>query len=422
MPALRKILIIEDDPIIGKIYQNKFRVEGFDVELANDGQKAIEHVKSSVPDLVLLDLQLPKVNGVEVLKFIRSHEPSSKVPVIVFSNSYLSSLVQAAWQAGANKVLTKADCTPRQLIDIIRTSFFSANGNQVSQPPAKPVAEIAVESKPEEIRKETVVIRKSTPPTQSEQAQAPGGTEADLNFQSQIRQQFVNSSGEIMGALRTRLLNLGKADGETRLPQIYELYRAVHSLTGNAGIAGFSRIAHLSNAFEALLKEMFEKPKTINASSLRTVAHAIDLIGLLLENAQNPSLEPTLPPSILVIDDQISSNWLVSSALEMANLRCVTIDEGRIALRLLEQNSFDLIFLDIDMPEINGFEICAQIRKMPTNLKTPVIFVTGLTDIESRGKSAMSGGTDLITKPFLPIELAVKALTHLIRVQVKKIP
>jgi DNA-binding response OmpR family regulator len=85
------------------------------------------------------------------------------------------------------------------------------------------------------------------------------------------------------------------------------------------------------------------------------------------------------------------------------------------ALEILLQKKFDLIILDVDMPNMNGFELCAKIRTLPQYAKTPVVFVTGLNDLESRANSSMSGGNDFIAKPFLFIELTVKALVHVLR-------
>ena len=82
----------------------------------------------------------------------------------------------------------------------------------------------------------------------------------------------------------------------------------------------------------------------------------------------------------------------------------------------------DLVFLDADMPGMNGYDLCKQIRQQPQHAKTPVVFVTGLTDFASRAKSTISGGNDLIAKPFLIIELAVKALTFLMKAQFKPGP
>jgi PleD family two-component response regulator len=67
------------------------------------------------------------------------------------------------------------------------------------------------------------------------------------------------------------------------------------------------------------------------------------------------------------------------------------------------------------MPGINGFELCTRLRGTVRNKSTPVVFVTGLSDFESRANSTISGGNDLIAKPFLFIELTVKALVYLLR-------
>ena len=71
------------------------------------------------------------------------------------------------------------------------------------------------------------------------------------------------------------------------------------------------------------------------------------------------------------------------------------------------------------MPGMTGFELCEKIHSRSMNAKTPVVFVTSLTDFETRAQSTKSGGVDLIAKPVLLIEVAVKALTHLLKSQVR---
>src|SRR5579859_564458 len=118
---MKKILIIEDDQIVANIYRNKFSVEGYDVEIAHDGHTGVESIRSFRPDAVILDLMLPKITGVEVMKQVRAEPDFQKLPIIVFSNTYLSNMVQEAWKAGATKCLSKASCTPKQVIDVVRS-------------------------------------------------------------------------------------------------------------------------------------------------------------------------------------------------------------------------------------------------------------------------------------------------------------
>ena len=195
---------------------------------------------------------------------------------------------------------------------------------------------------------------------------------------------------------------------------IQELYRRAHTLSSNAGIAGATQIALMADALEALLKELQDKPKNINVSTLRTVASAVDFLAMLFERAPAPG--ETLPPAeVLVVDDEAISRRAVTFALEKAQLKSVSVEDPVKALDLLSQKKFDLVFLDVDMPHMNGFELCSKLRTLPAYAKTPVVFVTGLNDLESRANSSMSGGNDFIAKPFLFIELTVKALVHVLR-------
>ena len=74
----------------------------------------------------------------------------------------------------------------------------------------------------------------------------------------------------------------------------------------------------------------------------------------------------------------------------------------------------DVVLMDIEMPGMDGLELCKQLRRLPGYQKTPVIYVTSHSDFESRARSALSGGDDLIGKPVFALELAVKAMAHLL--------
>ena len=177
-------------------------------------------------------------------------------------------------------------------------------------------------------------------------------------------------------------------------------------------------IAHMADALEALLKELYEKPKNINTSTLRTVASAVDFLGVLFEQRAKCENRDISSVNVLVVDDEAISRRAVTYALEKAKLKSVAVEDPQVAFQLLSEKPFDLVFLDVDMPGMNGYELCAKLRGLPLHKKTPVVFVTGLNDLESRANSMVSGGSDFIAKPFLFIELAVKALVYLLRCRV----
>lgn len=395
---MKKILIIEDDQIVANVYRNKLAVEGYKVELANDGESGLRIMRTFEPQIIILDLMLPTMSGVDVIKEIRSEEQFVKTPIVVFSNTYMTNLIQEAWRAGANKCLSKASCTPKDVIEVVRLTIGSSGAMTEKSPaPAAPGTGPAIAS-------------------ENNAAQAASDTE----FQTDLRKTFVDNLPVTLAALRTGMQALVRADGEmAKLKQIYELYRQVHAVNGNASVAGMTLITQMSSALEALLKEIYEKPKNINASSIRTVASGVDFLGILFEKATSPEKQELPNSKILVVDDEAISRRAIVYALEKAKLKSVNVDEPMQALQLLTESEFDLVFLDVDMPGMNGYELCAKLRALPQHKKTPVVFVTSLNDFESRTNSTMAGGNDFIGKPFLFIELTVKALIHVIRAKLQ---
>jgi CheY-like chemotaxis protein len=391
---MKRILIIEDDQVVANIYRNKFSVEGFSVDVARDGKSGLEMARSFAPDAIILDLMLPGMTGVEVMKKLRAEPRFQKLPIIVFSNTYLSNMVQEAWKAGATKCLSKANCTPKQLIDVIRNAVTLTGEPAVPPPsPAEPANPVSSPVAPS-----------------SGKGAVPPPSAVDP------RKAFLESMPASLTAMRTDLQSMIKAEDETaRLKHIDDLYRRVHALTSGAGIHSLVSIGTVADALEALLKELHTKPKSINASTLRTVAATVDFMGTLAEKGSFLDQQKIPPAQVLVVDDEAISRRAVTYALEKAKLKAVSVEDPQVAFQLLSEKPFDLVFLDVDMPGMNGFELCAKLRSLPAHKKTPVVFVTGLNDLESRANSMVSGGNDFIAKPFLFIELAAKALMFVLR-------
>jgi CheY-like chemotaxis protein len=391
---MKKILIIEDNQIVANVYRNKVAVEGYQAEIATDGETGLKIMRTFKPDVIVLDLMLPQMTGVDVIKQIRSETEFSKVPIVVFSNTYLTNLIQEAWKAGATKCLSKANCSPTEVLDVVRHTIGESGALPHQEQPSAGSSGIAPEPKP-----------------------AAGVDDA---FQAELQKSFIDSLPATLAILRAALQGLIKADSEIlQLKQIYELHRRLHALSGNAGIAGLIQIAQMSASLEALLRDLYEKPKNINASTLRTVATAVDFLGFLFEHGTAQEKQKMPAANILVVDDEPISRRAVVYALDKAQLKSVNVEDPNAALKLLEESYFDLIFLDVDMPGMTGYELCTKLRILPQYKKTPVVFVTALSDFDNRTSSMMAGGNDFIGKPFLFIELTVKALMHVLRAKLR---
>ncbi len=144
---MKTIFIVEDDPVVVQVYRAKFLREGFNVEVAEDGLVAVRTMAAVKPDVVVLDLMMPKLNGVDVLKYIRSNPSLKATPVIILSNAHMTALAQEAAAIGAERAFLKSSCTPGQLlkeiVDLLSGEAPGADSSQrlaVRAPTTKPPA------------------------------------------------------------------------------------------------------------------------------------------------------------------------------------------------------------------------------------------------------------------------------------------
>ena len=104
--------------------------------------------------------------------------------------------------------------------------------------------------------------------------------------------------------------------------------------------------------------------------------------------------------TILVVDDN-KTNLMSAKTVLSEDYKVIAVTQGAQALKYLETNKCDLILLDIDMPEMNGFEVLEAIKAMHPASDVPVLFITGNTDPETVSKAIESGGMDVVLKPFV---------------------
>ncbi|QCT40957.1 response regulator [Candidatus Saccharibacteria bacterium oral taxon 488] len=111
-----KIAIIEDDATISQMYRMKFEADGFDVRLAGNGIIGVSLIESFRPDVILLDIQMPEMDGAEALRRIRSHAWGKTIPVIVLTNLGEEEAPREMRSLGIQGYIVKANLTPRQVV------------------------------------------------------------------------------------------------------------------------------------------------------------------------------------------------------------------------------------------------------------------------------------------------------------------
>jgi len=117
---MKKVLIIEDEAIIADLLSKKLVQEGYDVAITRDGEEGLEYLKSSKPDIILLDIVMPKKSGYEVLEKVNEDEELKKIPVIVISNSGQPVELDKAKKLGAKDWLIKTEFDPKEVLDKVR--------------------------------------------------------------------------------------------------------------------------------------------------------------------------------------------------------------------------------------------------------------------------------------------------------------
>lgn len=115
-----KILIVEDDQFLSKMYVKKFEIEGFTVETAYDGEAGIEKAESFMPDIVVMDVMMPKLNGIEALERMKTNPKIKDIPVLILTNLSGTEDAKTAVQKGAIDFLVKSDFTPAQVVEKIK--------------------------------------------------------------------------------------------------------------------------------------------------------------------------------------------------------------------------------------------------------------------------------------------------------------
>jgi CheY-like chemotaxis protein len=148
---MKTVLIIDDNPVITSIYRGKLSAARLHTEVAVNGEEGLAMIDRCKPDVVLLDLMLPKVNGMDVLKRIRARPEYKTLPVVVFSNSYTADVMQQAWGFGATDVLHKSSTTPQNVVlALVRAiannaqeSAPAASQEVATEPPSTPESQMA---------------------------------------------------------------------------------------------------------------------------------------------------------------------------------------------------------------------------------------------------------------------------------------
>lgn len=431
-PPLR-LLVVDDETFSRFALANSLKRGLADPDVAVDGRSALALANKNSYDLIVLDVQMPGMDGFELCSKIHELEANRTTPVIFVTS-------MRDFEARANSIL----CGGRDLIakpfltfeltvkalTLVASERLHGRGRStdIRPVPSENSQVVATEvstpipSAPE---------GKSVAPAQAPAAAAPKRlplvpTTVPLN----AKRNAPKPAADFLGQGREQIEKVQKLvelatitpDQGAREEMITDMFLGVHSLAANASAAGQPSIALTATAVEGLLKKLLQDSSKLTISSLDTIAAAAELIHELCVTPSDPHLATAPPISALAVDDDPIALRAVINALQMTLPKPQQAADGKTALSLASKQRFDVVFLDVQMPDIDGFEVCGRLRQDTLNQQTPIIFLTSHEATGLREQFASSGGTSFITKPCLASELNLKALVHAVRGRLGKHP
>ncbi len=435
---MNKVLLVDDDALTLRMYCEGLLRQGFLVQVAADGFGALRLLRSSKFDVAVLDLMMPRFSGYEVLKYVRKQPDLADLPVIILSNAYLRESGGTSFSVGAQRELLKTECPPPTLGRAIKEVLGAHElaPNRIGKPAlgSDSGGKRNGEAGPVKVAGSEAAAVQSVPRTSLSELTCAGGraspSPSPINGSHETRDKEISGPAQA-AALRRDFLRNARAHwsvlrdfferyklAETPLERqlhLTDLFRKVRFVSTLAASAGFPAIARLGTPFEVLLYRYMDRMDRANGSMLRTMASGIDFLHVLLEAATGPAPLPDGEGYVLVVDDDELHNRAVVTALEQAQLPARSTSHPLTAWEWLQATKFDLVLLDIEMPGLDGFELCRRLRKLPGYATSPVIYITARDDFESRAQALLAGADDFITKPIISVELAFKALMSLLK-------
>lgn len=225
------------------------------------------------------------------------------------------------------------------------------------------------------------------------------------------------SERSAIGAMRHCFQNFSRRSEDLSL--LNELSTLVVSFAERARQSGQSVLHRVSSAFASLLQGIYEIPEQISPSVLRTLNQTIEFLACLLKERDLERNVKLATARIYAVDDDRSACEMITEGLKNVGLQSKTTLHPSAAVAELAGSRYDLIILDVQLPDLDGFELCTHIRNMALHAETPIVFLTGNASQENRIESSLRGGNEFFSKPFNLQELGLRALTLIIKSQLR---
>jgi CheY-like chemotaxis protein len=421
-----RILAVDDDAISRKAISFALKQAFNEPELAQNGQEALKKAEAKAFDLMFLDVDMPGMDGFELCLKLREGKLNVKTPTIFVTRmDDFASRVKAN-QSGGEDLIAKPflsfEITVKALTLVLRSKLReqpAAAPKVIEKDPVPRKSEAAV---PALDANDANKVDPSTKLPEEEKLSAVDETvepSTEPEIQEAMRQFFKESTKHV-GQLRTQLEQLRGGDAQPMKKALLgQCYMGTKLLSSAAQRAELAWACKLTCALESLIRKLMENGDLCSPETLKAAESALELINELCA-AEYHGEQLNRAGRILVVDDDPIGQRALGASLQLLFGRPDLAGSGEVALAAANTTVYDLIFLDVIMPGMDGFQTCARIHEASLNKTTPVVFVTGRNDMASRMQAGFSGARGYVTKPFLASQITLIALTYTLRADFEK--
>ncbi len=431
-----RVLVVDDDAISRQAIGGALKKVFGNPDLAPGGDAALALAKERTYDVIFLDVEMSGIDGFEVCTRLQETETNRNTPVVfVTRHTNFESRAKSTISGGQDliaKPFLTFELALKALTLVVNNRLSSAGvlginkcvKSDAALHPAS-ISDFGTTHAAEKTVSEATAAGlenrsdRGCAPEVKPSANRPAANQASQGqpaYQEIAETLFERVPADLQSLSRQAETLAASNDSAERLAGLGALYVGVHTLTQNAAGAKLDSTYQLSWALESMLKKLLEQPKQITSSALNIAKAALELLAEMTANRHEPKLGTV---KILVVDDDIISRRAVASSLQIIFGRPESADSGEAAIALATEKQFDLIFMDVRMPGMDGFLACSKIHETGPNTQTPVVFVTGHSD--AAAQVTLCGGDGFITKPILASEIRLTALTFALRGSLRKI-
>ena len=415
-----RLLAVDDDPICRHAIAYALKRALHTPDLAPDGEAGLALAREQPYDVIFLDVEMPGMDGFEVCTQIHQTTPNCTTPVVfVTGHSDFEARVQSTLSGGCDliaKPFLTFELAVKALTLTMQNRLRQSDRNKNATPvvPARATETVRGRANqsggrqlPERVSPDVPALPLITSPDQLAPAITPDVEEIATEFLTRAPEHLSWVNELLQSALTV-------TDEAAWLPMLSDVYLRLHSFTPDAKFVKGHPAMQLSSALEKLLRKLLQNPAPPSKATMMTVTSAVELLRDLCATA-TPQGAAGAPLRLLVVDDDPVARRALTGALQTMFEKPATAENGEVALARAAERTFDAIFLDVQMPGMDGFEVFARLRSEGRNTETPIVFVSGRNDLGPVAELSTRGDCDIIAKPFLPAELLVKSLTLMLR-------